>query len=248
MLTFLTSSPSFDWFLLCHYIHFQNYFIKCTSGNHPEIVMFLLKHNVLYKSIDYFRIQGSATVLENTLSKHSELLVCTLLILWVFQETQILPNNSHPPKLGHLVPRPYLEFWNQKYCRTSSKKGKHHFLLITLSFVQINFVLNKIFSCSDDQKVATKLISWILLTLASAVVIDIFEGPRKCPLAHTDPFLMRMRSVASDELHVMIQRRMSQESPAQASEAELVQRLQRLTVLAVNRIIYQGDCYSVLHM
>ncbi|CAK6442252.1 unnamed protein product [Pipistrellus nathusii] len=64
-------------------------------------------------------------------------------------------------------------------------------------------------------------------------------GPRKCPLAHTDPFLMRMRSVASDELHVMIQRRMSQESPWQASEAELVQRLQRLTVLAVNRIIYQ---------
>ncbi|XP_059533375.1 lysosomal-trafficking regulator isoform X5 [Myotis daubentonii] len=64
-------------------------------------------------------------------------------------------------------------------------------------------------------------------------------GPWKCPLAHTDPFLMRMRSVASDELHVMIQRRMSQESPVQASEAELVQRLQRLIVLAVNRLIYQ---------
>ncbi|EPQ17130.1 Lysosomal-trafficking regulator [Myotis brandtii] len=64
-------------------------------------------------------------------------------------------------------------------------------------------------------------------------------GPWKCPLAHSDPFLMRMRSVASDELHVMIQRRMSQESPGQASEAELVQRLQRLIVLAVNRLIYQ---------
>lgn len=188
MLTFLTSSPSFDWFLLCHYIHFQNYFIKCTSGNHPEIVMFLLKHNVLYKSIDYFRIQGSATVLENTLSKHSELLVCTLLILWVFQETQILPNNSHPPKLGHLVPRPYLEFWNQKYCRTSSKKGKHHFLLITLSFVQINFVLNKIFSCSDDQKVATKLVSWILLTLASAVLLIYLKVLGNVPLLTRTPF------------------------------------------------------------
>ncbi|XP_016055350.1 PREDICTED: lysosomal-trafficking regulator isoform X2 [Miniopterus natalensis] len=64
-------------------------------------------------------------------------------------------------------------------------------------------------------------------------------GPRKCPVAHTDSLLMRMRSVASDELHVMMQRRMSQESPAQASEAELAQRLQRLTILAVNRIIYQ---------
>lgn len=59
-------------------------------------------------------------------------------------------------------------------------------------------------------------------------------------MAHTDSLLMRMRSVASDELHVMMQRRMSQESPAQASEAELAQRLQRLTILAVNRIIYQG--------
>lgn len=51
---------------------------------------------------------------------------------------------------------------------------------------------------------------------------------------------MKMRSVASDELHVMMQRRLSQEDPVQASEAELAQRLQRLTVLAVNRIIYHG--------
>ena len=51
---------------------------------------------------------------------------------------------------------------------------------------------------------------------------------------------MKMRSVASDELHVMMQRRMSQEGPVQATEAELAQRLQRLTVLAVNRTIYQG--------
>ncbi|KAK2086014.1 hypothetical protein P7K49_035439 [Saguinus oedipus] len=48
-----------------------------------------------------------------------------------------------------------------------------------------------------------------------------------------------MRSVANDELHVMMQRRMSQENPSQATETELAQRLQRLTILAVNRIIYQ---------
>ncbi|XP_055459893.1 lysosomal-trafficking regulator [Psammomys obesus] len=64
-------------------------------------------------------------------------------------------------------------------------------------------------------------------------------GPRKFPLAQTDSLLMKMRSVASDELHTMMQRRMSQEHPSQASEAELAQRLQRLTILAVNRIIYQ---------
>ncbi|XP_069340666.1 lysosomal-trafficking regulator [Eulemur rufifrons] len=64
-------------------------------------------------------------------------------------------------------------------------------------------------------------------------------GPRKFPLAQTESLLMKMRSVANDELHVMMQRRMSQENPSQASETELTQRLQRLTVLAVNRIIYQ---------
>ncbi|XP_045393209.1 lysosomal-trafficking regulator isoform X5 [Lemur catta] len=64
-------------------------------------------------------------------------------------------------------------------------------------------------------------------------------GPRKFPLAQTESLLMKMRSVANDELHVMMQRRMSQENPSQASETELTQRLQRLTVLAVNRIVYQ---------
>ncbi|XP_049998401.1 lysosomal-trafficking regulator isoform X2 [Alexandromys fortis] len=64
-------------------------------------------------------------------------------------------------------------------------------------------------------------------------------GPRKFPLAQTESLLMKMRSVASDELHTMMQRRMSQEHPSQASEAELAQRLQRLIILAVNRIIYQ---------
>uniref|UniRef100_A0A8C1ZTT7 Lysosomal trafficking regulator n=1 Tax=Cyprinus carpio TaxID=7962 RepID=A0A8C1ZTT7_CYPCA len=55
-----------------------------------------------------------------------------------------------------------------------------------------------------------------------------------------DSLLTRMRSVASDELNQMMQRRMSQENPIRASETELVQRLQRLVVLAVNRLIYQG--------
>ncbi|KAM4828613.1 lysosomal-trafficking regulator isoform 2-T2 [Thomomys bottae] len=63
-------------------------------------------------------------------------------------------------------------------------------------------------------------------------------GPRKFPLAHTESLLMKMRSVASDELHWMVQRRMSQEHPGHATEAELAQRLQRLMVLAANRVIY----------
>ncbi|XP_013360148.1 PREDICTED: lysosomal-trafficking regulator isoform X3 [Chinchilla lanigera] len=73
----------------------------------------------------------------------------------------------------------------------------------------------------------------------STCVVPSGAGPRKFPLAQTESLLMKMRSVASDELHTMMQRRMSQENPSQATDAELTQRLQRLTVLAVNRIIYQ---------
>ncbi|XP_018118608.1 lysosomal-trafficking regulator isoform X3 [Xenopus laevis] len=64
-------------------------------------------------------------------------------------------------------------------------------------------------------------------------------GAHRLSIAQSDPLLMKMRSVASNELTVMMQRRMSQENPIRASESEFVQRLQRLTVLAVNRLIYQ---------
>ncbi|XP_014806494.1 PREDICTED: lysosomal-trafficking regulator isoform X2 [Calidris pugnax] len=63
-------------------------------------------------------------------------------------------------------------------------------------------------------------------------------GSRKFSLAQSDALLMKMRSLASEEFNMMMQRRMSQENPIQATEAEFVQRLQRLTVLAVNRLIY----------
>uniref|UniRef100_A0A8C4IM71 Lysosomal trafficking regulator n=1 Tax=Dicentrarchus labrax TaxID=13489 RepID=A0A8C4IM71_DICLA len=66
-------------------------------------------------------------------------------------------------------------------------------------------------------------------------------GRRRFSLAQTDSLLMRMRSVASDELNQMMQRRMSQENPIRASETEFVQRLQRLVVLAVNRLIYHDQ-------
>lgn len=49
-----------------------------------------------------------------------------------------------------------------------------------------------------------------------------------------------MRSLASEEFNMMMQRRMSQENPIQATESEFAQRLQRLTLLAVNRLIYLG--------
>uniref|UniRef100_A0A8C5F1U2 Lysosomal-trafficking regulator n=1 Tax=Gopherus evgoodei TaxID=1825980 RepID=A0A8C5F1U2_9SAUR len=72
---------------------------------------------------------------------------------------------------------------------------------------------------------------------------------RKFSRAQSDTLVMKMRLVASDELNMMMQRRMSQENPIRATENEFIQRLQRLTVLAVNRFIYQEpteDCFDVL--
>uniref|UniRef100_A0A663MXJ1 Lysosomal trafficking regulator n=1 Tax=Athene cunicularia TaxID=194338 RepID=A0A663MXJ1_ATHCN len=70
-------------------------------------------------------------------------------------------------------------------------------------------------------------------------------GSRKFSLAQSDALLMKMRSLASEEFNMMMQRRMSQENPIQATETEFAQRLQRLTVLAVNRLIYL-ECLDVL--
>ncbi|KAG9472227.1 hypothetical protein GDO78_020660 [Eleutherodactylus coqui] len=68
-------------------------------------------------------------------------------------------------------------------------------------------------------------------------------GTQRLSFAQSDPLLMTMRSFASSELTELMHRRMSQENPIRASESEFVQRLQRLTVLAVNRLIYQaGRC------
>ncbi|KAM5163021.1 lysosomal-trafficking regulator [Mantella aurantiaca] len=64
-------------------------------------------------------------------------------------------------------------------------------------------------------------------------------GAHRLSFAQSDPLLMTMRSVASSELTELMHRRMSQENPIRASESEFVQRLQRLTVLSINRLIYQ---------
>ncbi|XP_058507212.1 lysosomal-trafficking regulator isoform X4 [Solea solea] len=85
----------------------------------------------------------------------------------------------------------------------------------------------------------------------SSYMLHCDAGRRRFSLAQTDSLLMRMRSVASDELNHMMQRRMSQENPIRASETEFVQRLQRLVVLAVNRLIYHDvsqDLFDLLNI
>ncbi|KAM6916813.1 lysosomal-trafficking regulator isoform 2-T2 [Xenentodon cancila] len=86
---------------------------------------------------------------------------------------------------------------------------------------------------------------------APSYMLHCDAGRRQFSLAQTDSLLMRMRSVASDELNQMMQRRMSQENPIRASETEFVQRLQRLVVLAINRLIYYDvsqDLFDLLNI
>uniref|UniRef100_A0A6Q2Z3L6 Lysosomal trafficking regulator n=1 Tax=Esox lucius TaxID=8010 RepID=A0A6Q2Z3L6_ESOLU len=83
-------------------------------------------------------------------------------------------------------------------------------------------------------------------TATTSYVFPCDSGGRRFSLIQSDSLLMRMRSVASDELSQMMQRRMSQENPIRASETEFIQRLQRLVVLAVNRLIYH-DFYDLLN-
>ncbi|XP_077781904.1 lysosomal-trafficking regulator isoform X3 [Podarcis muralis] len=71
---------------------------------------------------------------------------------------------------------------------------------------------------------------------------------RKFSLAQSDTLLMRMRTIASDELNLMMQRRMSHDNPVCATEAELTQRLQRITVLSTNRFMYQEFSENCLDM
>uniref|UniRef100_A0A8C6VCC8 Lysosomal trafficking regulator n=1 Tax=Naja naja TaxID=35670 RepID=A0A8C6VCC8_NAJNA len=62
---------------------------------------------------------------------------------------------------------------------------------------------------------------------------------RTFSIAQSETFLMRMHAIANDELDFMVLRRMSQDSSLCATEAELTQRLQRITVLTTNRFMYQ---------
>lgn len=52
---------------------------------------------------------------------------------------------------------------------------------------------------------------------------------------------MKMHTIANEALDFMMLRRMNQDSSLCATEAELIQRLQRITVLTTNRFMYQGN-------
>lgn len=132
MLSFLTSSLSFDWFLLCHLYTFSKLLYKIQQCQLPRRSNVLTKTWCALKSVDYSGIQGSETVFENILSEHSELHTRTLLNLWVFQKIKVLPNDIHPTKLCHKLQHSCLGLGNQRYCCTSSAREKHHFLSITL--------------------------------------------------------------------------------------------------------------------
>ncbi|XP_078239262.1 lysosomal-trafficking regulator isoform X4 [Pogona vitticeps] len=99
--------------------------------------------------------------------------------------------------------------------------------------------------------------SFSLLNLESALLSPLGStfcsfptgaASRKFSLAQSDTLLTRMSTITSDELSFMAKRRLSQDNPVRATEAELIQRLQRIAVLATNRFIYQELSENFLDM
>ncbi|XP_070590091.1 lysosomal-trafficking regulator isoform X2 [Erythrolamprus reginae] len=74
---------------------------------------------------------------------------------------------------------------------------------------------------------------------------------RTFSIAQSETFLMRMHTIANEELEFMMLHRMNQDSSLCATEAELIQRLQRITVLTTNRFMYQDlsqDCPEMIEI
>ncbi|XP_019382698.1 PREDICTED: lysosomal-trafficking regulator isoform X1 [Gavialis gangeticus] len=133
----------------------------------------------------------------------------------------------------------------------NSKNERTQNMAITLQFRVLHAAIELIKTTAnqDSQEQANSLHLPATCHHAMLQKRKSIAGSRKLSIAQSDTLLMKMRSVASDELNMMIQRRMSQENPVRATETEFVQRLQRLTVLAVNRLIYlesTQDCLYVL--
>ncbi|NXG68610.1 LYST regulator, partial [Baryphthengus martii] len=138
--------------------------------------------------------------------------------------------------LGHLQ--------NSKNART-----KNMAVVLQLRVLQAAIELIKTTANQDAQEQAGSVPSASALHRAMFQKRKGIAGSRKFSLAQSDALLMKMRSLASEEFNMMMQRRMSQENPVQATETEFVQRLQKLTVLAVNRLIYLAsteECLDVL--
>ncbi|XP_053476690.1 lysosomal-trafficking regulator isoform X6 [Ictalurus furcatus] len=100
----------------------------------------------------------------------------------------------------------------------------------------------------DPRKLSTSVHTSVSLQHTVHQKRKSIAGQQKFSLVQSDSLLMRMRSVANDELTQMMQRRMSQENPIRACETEFIQRLQRLVVLAVNRIIYYDNSKDFLDL
>ncbi|KAL7889583.1 hypothetical protein AOLI_G00018410 [Acnodon oligacanthus] len=208
----------------------------------PKLADILLDHGLLYVLINTL---STLNGLEKGISPNDyKLLVCDIQQLLVV--VTIHACSSSGPQYFRIIE----DLITLLGFMQSSKVHRTQELAMSLQFCVLQSAIDFIMTTAhqDPQKMSTG----IHIPASPHHTIHqkrkSIAGQRRLSLMQSDSLLMRMRSVASDELTQMMQRRMSQENPIRASETEFIQRLQRLVVLAVNRIIYYDNSKDFLDL
>ncbi|XP_027006009.2 lysosomal-trafficking regulator isoform X2 [Tachysurus fulvidraco] len=201
----------------------------------PKLADILLDHGLLYVLINTL---STLNGLENGIPQNDyRLLVCDIqqLLVAVTIHACSSSGSQYFRIIEDLIT--LLGFMQgSKVYRTQemARALQFHILLSAINFIKTT-------ANQDSRKLSASVHTSAPLQLTVHQKHKSITGQQKFSLVQSDSLLMRMRSVANDELTQMMQRRMSQENPIRASESEFIQRLQRLVVLAVNRIIYYDN-------
>uniref|UniRef100_A0A8C4N483 BEACH domain-containing protein n=1 Tax=Eptatretus burgeri TaxID=7764 RepID=A0A8C4N483_EPTBU len=79
-------------------------------------------------------------------------------------------------------------------------------------------------------------------TCHNILPLALHAGGRHLASGQDNVLIAQLRSAASEEFTRLVQRRLSHDGVVCAREAELTQRLQRVSVMAVNRLLFHGTC------
>ncbi|KAL7877250.1 hypothetical protein SRHO_G00038930 [Serrasalmus rhombeus] len=208
----------------------------------PKLADILLDHGLLYVLINTL---STLNGLENGISPNDyKLLVCDI------QQILVVVTIHACSSSGSQYFRIIEDLITLLGFMQSSKVHRTQELAMSLQFRVLQSAIDFIMTTAhqDPQKMSTSIHIPASPHHTLRQKRKSIAGQRRLSLAQSDSLLMRMRSVASDELTQMMQRRMSQENPIRASETEFIQRLQRLVVLAVNRIIYYDNSKDFLDL
>ncbi|KAF7710729.1 hypothetical protein HF521_009601 [Silurus meridionalis] len=208
----------------------------------PKLADILLDHGLLYVLINTL---STLNGLENVIPQNDyRLLVCDIqqLLVAVTIHACSSSGSQYFRIIEDLITLLGFMQGSKVYCTQEMARALQFRVLLSA----IDFI--KTTANQDPRKLSTSVHASASLHHSVHQKRKSIAGHKKHSLVQSDSLLMRMRSVANDELTQMMQRRMSQENPIRASETEFIQRLQRLVVLAVNRIIYYDNSKDFLDL